>query len=168
MDHAWLDSIARRLAAITPRRGVLHVVAGVALGVVGLGAGQPASAACRDAGARCQRGAQCCSGRCAGKKNKKRCKAAPDQGICTIANDACLTSEEVPCATGVDFDCQCLRTTAGLSFCANKVIVASPRILGCDGDASCAETFGEGARCIRPGLDCGDLPFCAQPCPTPA
>jgi hypothetical protein len=162
MNPSWLESIQRRLAGTPSRRGVL-----AALTAVAAGAARPAAAACLDNGARCKRGAQCCSGRCAGKKGKKRCKAAPVQGICTIADNACFGDQipDVVCGVGAG-QCFCFVTASGQSFCGDPGAGPGPgQDRSCRKDADCGPAFGRGARCIQPLPACGAEPQCMAACP---
>jgi hypothetical protein len=172
MNPVRFDGLLRRLAAPVGRRQAAGLVA-AALGVraadsVDAGAAPQAAAGCRNAGKPCKRGSQCCSGVCAGKKGQKRCKPAPNQGICTIADDDCAVDTFTPCGVAGDSVCRCVKTTAGLPFCADPRAFLEPGGDGCASDAECAELIGGGARCIRTEPECFfGLPTCIRPCPQP-
>jgi hypothetical protein len=150
MDNQRNDVIGLLVRA---RRDVLRLLASSPL--VGLAAvlGQEgAAAACLQFHHKCHHGGQCCSGLCKGRNGRKRCRTAPDQGICTIET---LGTE---CDDGTGTLCFCYRTTRGGAFCAQPILSCDP----CHRDADCPAT----SRCIR-SVPCG-TDVCAQRCPNPA
>jgi hypothetical protein len=124
-DHSHFDRIAKTLAAPASRRRTLR---GLNFGLLGLGLPGGAvgkkrrkrqvrfnALGCVNVGNRCRNAGQCCSGICAGKKGKKRCRAhdtggcRPGEGLCGQAGVSCTTS------TGKDGDCAA--TTGNTGFC---------------------------------------------------
>ena len=166
MNANQFDTLARRLVDRTTRRGVLGGL------VVGALAQAPARVlgvvTCLENGKRCHAGSDCCSGVCKRKRktHKRFCRAAPHQGICTIASDACSFTG-VPCSvsSGSDYDCQCYVTPAGRSFCGSNGCYVMP----CKSDAECASAHGAGSVCWPAGTPCcGGSTGCIPPCPDPA
>ncbi|CAA9581407.1 MAG: hypothetical protein AVDCRST_MAG59-4814 [uncultured Thermomicrobiales bacterium] len=167
MDQDRFDSLARRLAAGATRRDAIQALAVATVGLVAaVPAGTGAAAACREPGAPCRRGGQCCSGLCQGKKGRERCRRVPGQGICTIRNNVCRTNDADKSCGGAGLDsCGCFVTTAGRSFCA---LGALSEVVSCERDRDCAGQFGAGARCVRGGpSDCPDSPVCRPRFPDP-
>ena len=168
MDGNRFDDATRALAAAgtTSRRQALRLLAGSALGgvLVLLGRGE-AAAACQANGTRCKEGKQCCSGRCVRKPgtDKKVCRRAIGQSICTIENDSCGATQKDCAEPGSGDSCLCYVTTRGVSVCASS---ASTRT--CSTDLECAEEFDvPGARCIRCAFNATGR-ACALPCLRPA
>jgi hypothetical protein len=164
MDERRFDDAARWFGRSPTRRGLvarLGVVFGAATAV---GPGQSAAAACRKPGKPCKRDRQCCSGRCTGKKDKKRCRPAPVQGVCTIADNACFADDipEVVCGTSELGQCICFVTVSGEAFCADTLGSGD---IACDNDANCVGALAPGARCIQSAAACGDQRVCKLPCP---
>ena len=130
MTGDWLDTLARALAMMQPRRGLLHVVA-VLLAIWGTAdgrlRGEDAAAkknprkhrqkrkkrrrrrrrnACtlRPSGAECSEGAQCCSGTC----DENTAFPEFDTVCCQAEGAACVIGRDECCQ---DFACHC--TTLG-------------------------------------------------------
>ena len=168
MDGKLFDDATRALAApgAASRRQALRLLVGSALGgaLVLLGRGG-AAAACRANGTGCREGKQCCSGRCARKPgtDKKVCRRAIGQSICTIEDDSCTAATKGCEAPGSGDTCFCYVTTRGVSVCASS---ASTRT--CSTVPECAEMFDvPGARCIRCAFNATGR-ACALPCLRPA
>jgi hypothetical protein len=108
-----------------------------------------------------------------GETNQKFCRAAPDQGICTIEGDFCV-GLETSCADGTGTPCQCLITSRGHSFCAsfNSDVTCVP----CKTNAECEKLIVDGQRVGKKGdrcLQCAACTLsggraCAHTCPNPA
>src|SRR5262245_56375528 len=66
MDGQWFDVLAKNLAGLTTRRGVLKGLTGSAAGgllaLVGLGSAE--ADVCKPTGKECKKDGQCCSGSC--------------------------------------------------------------------------------------------------------
>jgi hypothetical protein len=119
MDPRRFDRLTQTLATARSRRAALTAflaAAGSALGLGVLLAGE-ALADCAADGASCLQSDDCCSGLCKKKRHshKKFCRAALDQGICTIAEDYCGPTTTLACGSP---DCQCARRANGASVCA--------------------------------------------------
>jgi hypothetical protein len=192
MDGDRFDRIVITFGRRVPRRSVLGVLSALAL--TGRGATTVAAQACVADGEPCGKGiaASCCSGVCAGKKDKSKkgaCAAAPidqDQGICTHQNDVCTSFGSPDCqAAGATDSCKCLLTRTGASFCSKNAVYCHVfgDGRGCESDAEC-EVRPEvssnptgfpkgqpGDRCVRCEVNCINHSGgwgCAQKCPNPA
>jgi len=97
--------------------------------------------------------ANCCSGRCIGRKPKpgekdsSRC-AGHDANICKLGQDTCA-GEFIPCPNSSSPFARCVITTGEAPYCAGDVICQK-----CARDGDCSEEFGSGSACIV----CGDCP----------
>jgi hypothetical protein len=167
MDTAQFDRIAVALSRRMPRRSLLSLLA--ALGLGGLVAGDVAADdVCLADGERCGGATDlpCCSGWCKRKpgSRKKVCKAAPDQGTCTVAQNDCGGSG----SCNGDPKCACYVTTRGASFCGAGVGTGlNWDCVVCERDRDCEKVTGKGSRCIPCAATCQPgLNLCAQPCPT--
>jgi hypothetical protein len=174
MDATNFDRLAIAVGQRTTRRIALSLLA--ALGLTAL-VREEAAAVCLAEGARCG-GDQgpCCSGWCKKKGGRKKfCKAAPDQGICTIENDF-WAGNDTSCDDLTGTPCICMMTSRGYAFCAsfNSDVACFP----CRNDADCEKRTGPhpgqpGDRCIDTGVgsvNCADTNnrACAHRCPDPA
>ena len=174
MDAERFDDLTRRLATAASRRRLLKgMAAGLVAGALG-GRGGPAAAqdvcTLKANGERCAGGGECCSGRCVRKRgtNKKFCRRAPGQGICTVANDICVSGTPHCNAAGSATTCLCYVTSRGWSFCGADFDLPED-CFACANDADCEERDGglPGDRCVRCLDNCpltGDR-ACARPCP---
>ncbi len=150
----------RWFAAATSRRDVLHGIAVLAPGLVGLLA-EPAEAGkkrrapqlnefgCVDVGKGCRgKDELCCSGICQGKAPKR---GKRDRSKCVAHNTGgCLPGQETvatPCGTG-GF---CARTTGNAGFC---LMPATGICTNCRKDAECEAALGPGAACVLNPLSC--------------
>ena len=165
MDQDRFDRIAKSLAAPGSRRRVLGGLLGAALGLTGL-VREEVAAACLENGVRCGAGrGRCCSGRCKLKAGTRRkfCKAAPNQGICTIETNTCDSSSGTRhCSPSMD--CICYVTPTGRSFCGSNTCF----VQNCSSNADCVKDHGEGAICWTAGTGCcggdkGCIPACSDP-----
>jgi len=181
MDDIRFDALARRLSATGPRRAALRAVAA---GLVAGGLswrGEPAAAetcTLKPTGERCTSGGECCSGRCKRKKgtNKRFCRQAPGQGICTVADNLCTVGSSDCNSTGTP-QCLCWVAEDGFSFCGAKPPDTVERCFICDSDADCQKRPGAqpGDRCVYcGGTLCTDRPAgntnataCISRCPNP-
>jgi hypothetical protein len=169
-DHRF-DAITLALSAGSPsRRHLLRGVAGGALGAAlarfGLAVEPAAAAKCAGNNKACKRGSQCCSGIC----RKKKCKLAPQQGTCTIRQDACEQGGIGfgPKCNGVA-NCECIVTKTGAAFCRQ---IGEASCIACTNDQDCEVQLAPNAKCIQKrdlcvaspcGPEGGDT-FCAAPC----
>ena len=168
MDRQRFDALLMSLADESlPRRTVLRLV--VAAPLAGLlarvGAGQRATAAsCRQNAKPCDRGNQCCSGVCRGRRDRKKCRPAPGQGTCTILKDTCeIGGQAAACDPELNATCVCFIRPNGAAFCAD------PTTFDCLPCAECPT----GTTCVRArnGL-CVSCPIgtgatetiCVRPC----
>jgi hypothetical protein len=154
MDTEQFDRFVVALSRRTQRRSVLSLF--TALGITGLMGGQVAAQTCLANGARCGRATDptCCSGWCKRKhgSRKRFCKAAPDQGTCTIASNWCAATGSQPCdADGVS--CLCYVSSRGYSVCARY----PEDCYACETDADCEKRPGVG----QPGDHCVQCADCA-------
>jgi hypothetical protein len=179
MDATRFDTLTQGWSTRRSRRTALRLVGVPALGsVLGLLGMSTAGAThepglCLPNGSRCGQtdDPACCSGRCKRKRdtNKKFCRAAPGQGICTIEGDTCLTGSHA-CDAGGTFSCTCYVTTTGRSFCGDN---DSATCVNCQSDRDCEERpeVGQrGDRCVQGPACCPDTGnrLCVHKCPTPA
>jgi hypothetical protein len=176
MDQERFDRLTRRLSRVSSRRVALQSLAGVVLagglarfGLAEANAQDATAARCLGEGKKCKRGNQCCSGLCQGKKDKKRCRRAPGQSICTVRDDICskpLDEEGVDCGVG-SLSCTCMVTAAGHAFCSN----GNQSTVRCATDVECVAAIGAGAACVhqRTGRCNNGEPVnvCHFPCPDP-
>jgi hypothetical protein len=117
MDAVRFDHLAVAVAGRTTRRTALALLSGLGLSALLI---QDAQAVCKDNGSRCQQSNDCCSGRCIRKPgtSRKFCRAAPDQGICTIALDRCGSTTTVCGSARDNSTCYCFLRPNGASVCA--------------------------------------------------
>jgi hypothetical protein len=164
MHNYNFDAWTRLLVSRQPRRRVWRGLAGGALAALLPHFGKPLPAAARETAAKrclkegksCKRGTQCCSGVC----RKKKCRRATGQGLCTIRQDLCRTSQPGP-GCGVDDGggpCFCHVTAAGASFCASAF---ETECFPCAANGDCADVTGPDSACIRTL----GTPFCDDSCP---
>ena len=140
----------------------------------GIGAAMLTRVAAEDAGAcraenqECRTAAQCCSGICRKRGNKKRCRPAEFQGTCRAGQAFCQPG--FGGCNGVDH-CSCAQSLTGELMCAD-VMPCWP----CAQDSDCVELVGPNAICGRPiGSQCANAcvgvagsngTYCARPCGT--
>jgi hypothetical protein len=175
MDAKRFDTLARSLTSVRSRRPVLALLVG--LGLTGLVVADGAAQQCLATGNRCGRAddPECCSGWC--KRNrgsrKKFCRAAPDQGICTIEDNICGAGDTrtTTCNAPDTPICFCYVTSRGFSFCGQADAIVC---VNCTSDADCVKRPGgqAGDRCVpaNPPRCCPDVSegLCAHECPNPA
>jgi hypothetical protein len=205
MEHRRFDQLTKLMAAGGTRRTALRLLGGSALatGLARLGlspaAGAPIGTAddkdanCRGSCAQCERGGQCCSGRCEGGVcqckprgscahdraccsgrcgSDGRCKRAPDPGCGVGGPNPCANptsfcdADESPCG-GENSDCKCVPTLSGGSLCVFS-IRCLPDQTTCQTDVDCRFA---GEVCIPPAatqgcsFQCGgNGNACATPC----
>ncbi len=155
------DFSTRLPAALPSRRDVLRGLIGVGLplgllhaltgGEQRVEAAQPNAFGCLAVGARCKGAGQCCSGVCAKKKGKKRCRAH-DTGGCPAGfypegND--LPTRSCTSATGDPGVCG--TTTGNAGYCG----VGDCRV--CTKDADCRALCGPQAACVQSPVGCSGL-----------
>ena len=173
MDVTTFDRLARTVATTGTRRtalGTLLAAAGTALGLSG---GTAHAQGCLTTGEPCATGAACCSGRCRRRHGKKKCRAADNQGECTVEENICTGSGSIVCGTGDGRGpCFCYVTTRGRSFCGANIRIQSGNC-DCTSDTECEERIGKGAKCVQTtfgfGSDVCNCPDnttgCMAPCP---
>jgi len=160
MDTDRFDRLSRGVAHVLPRRAVAGIFSFGALALPGLVDARKKKRknkkqikrnefGCVNVGNFCKSDDQCCSGICAGKQGKKRCRAH-DSGGCQAGQDLC-GGADVRCTTGTGEAGFCLRTTgnAGYCFASGRCITPS-----CQKDADCQEVCGLQAACIVCEGDC--------------
>jgi len=115
MDPHRFDRLTVAVAHRATRRSALALLSALGLGAL---VSEHALAVCAADGASCLQSDDCCSGLCKKKRHspKKFCRAAPGQGICTIAEDTCGPTVSIECGNP---NCQCARRANGASVCAN-------------------------------------------------
>jgi hypothetical protein len=167
MDATRFDAMTKSWT-LAPRRRVLGGLVGVSLAtglrLAGVREAEANRFGCRDVGAPCQRGRNCCSGRCRGPKGSKTC-SAHHAGICLTSQDTCAQGANGNlCGTkdGGAGICSCFITTGGASFCSGTSVCTD-----CTGDRECEDSHGKGAACVV----CKDCAVgntaCAKRCPNP-
>jgi hypothetical protein len=171
MEAERFDTLARALSTVRSRRPVLALLSALSLTAL---VARDVAAACLANGQRCGGGrGPCCSGRCVRKRDttKKFCRAAANQGICTIESNYCVNTVSATCDVGNFGECLCLVTRRGFSFCAQNLGFDCSN---CTSDAECANRpQGQpGDRCVQAGTKCcadSDVDWlCAHKCPNPA
>ena len=189
-----LDTLLRSLRGAPSRREVLRGLAATGFGIglaasPQLGEGKPKRRkkrkrpkpakpnqyGCLEVSDPCRNATQCCSGICAGKPGRKRCRghhtgscSQQGQGVCTDPNpelQQCITT-----------NCFCLRTTAGSNFCGNWF--GYKACSTCKRDTDCqALGFPVGSACVPvsrghcTAAECASGMVCIAPCgvePPPA
>ncbi len=181
MDGPRFDALARRLSATGSRRAALRALAAslVTFSLDWRIVQADHTPCTRKAnGERCTRGSECCSGRCKRKRgtNKRFCRKAPGQGICTVVENICET-QSVECNTPGTPQCVCFVAEDGFSFCGRNADIVE-RCFICDSDADCEKRDGgqPGDRCVYcGGTLCTNRPVgnindtaCISRCPNPA
>ncbi len=158
MDERRFGAPVLRWISGVSRRALLRGWAGGAL--AGL-TNQATAAGCLQEGEDCRRGRQCCSGLC----KRRRCRRAPDQGICTIRKNTCRDGNGTLCGMSGPAGCFCHVTTRGTSFCGAGLACRAGG--ACTRDSDCDAVFGPGSACVR-GC-CGDTGGggCVARCPNP-
>ena len=158
MDQHRFDTLTRSVSDVLSRRRLLRGLTGTGFGLgvarlPGVAAkkkrkkqkAKPNAFGCLDVGATCKTSEQCCSGICAGKKGKRRCRAH-DTGACGVGqsigfcggeNAGCAIGDGNP--TGV-----CGTTTGNAGFC-----VGGGDCFPCTEDVECKPFCGPGAACVR-------------------
>lgn len=175
MNQNHSDALTRTLGSMPSRREVLRGLAGVGLGLGWLRPpaiadakkkrkhkkrkpkAKPNAYGCLEVGDACTNADQCCSGICAGKKGKKRCRAH-GTGTCNQELPGLCSNVPTVAPCNGSASCFCLSTTANSSFCAQ---LGDRLCADCQKDADC-EALG-----LPPGSAC--LPttgiLCATDCP---
>src|SRR5688500_5311480 len=118
MDAQGFDAFVRLVTAGRSRRAAFRLLTAAFAAGVGVAHVREAAAQCLENGEPCDPKASpngCCSGKCSRKR--KRCKAAPNQGICTIEDNTCAGTPTI-CDDAGSGNCRCFVTTRGFSFCA--------------------------------------------------
>ncbi len=178
MESQTFDALSRWIASRSQsRRTTLSLIAAGLLGVASSRfsdtSGEAAAGGCRAAGRRCRRGRQCCSGRCIGRKDRKRCRgwakpgaqprptpSPPVPGICQQGESLCRDGSAAACGDG----CSCFQAVSGVGFCGRF-----RRGAVCQQDADCvALGLPENAICARsdgPNCEIETATLCAVPCP---
>ena len=116
MDAARFDRLTVTVAHRATRRSALALLS--ALGLGALREDGTAALVCFSNGVSCLQSDDCCSGLCKKKRHShmKFCRAAPGQGICSIAEDYCgSASSTLACGST---ECECARRMNGASVCA--------------------------------------------------
>ena len=178
MDAKRFDSLSRAIGLRRSRRGAFQALASAALGATAIKVSlstEPAEAVqvtaerrfdCTAVGNSCKgNDSQCCSGRCKGKKGKKRKNGgrnrdtsqcvAHDQAECTSGQDTCDTGIAVAC--GFRGRGGCFKTTGNASFCGQIEGPRPPRLNceNCTTDQDCeALGYGSGAACVVCNSEC--------------
>ena len=160
MDDLRFDRFTRRFVLGGLARGVPSAL----LGVGGSGAKQRKKVkrnafGCVDVGRFCRRGGQCCSGICAGKKGRKRCRAH-NADVCRggDANGFCkVGAPDVDCTTATGKTGLCQTTTGKAGFCNWAGECAE-----CTKDEECVAVCGAGAACLV-CAGCPEGTSCASP-----
>jgi hypothetical protein len=170
MDHRQFDHLIRSLTE--SRRTFVAGALVAAAGWLGFAAadakkrkrkkrkkqqpvGTPNAFGCLDVGDRCQSAGQCCSGICAGKQGKKRCRAH-DTGGCPAGHD--VFGDDVPCETSNGIRGRCGTTTGNAGYC-----VGGGDCHPCANDADCRSLCGPNAACVVSPQGCAIGTACVSP-----
>ncbi len=149
MDANEFDRMTRRVSIRFSRR-TLSGLLGVSLaGVAGLTEAKKKKKkkikrngfGCVNVGNSCKNDGQCCSGICAGKKRKRKCRAH-DEGTCQPGQDSCVGTS-VACTTTGGLMGQCAVTTGKAEYCTSSGVC-----FPCTRDSDCVPNFGPGAACF--------------------
>ena len=174
MDPTRFDRLTQMLSTAGSRRVALRALLGGVTAVLGLAGVQRAAAqldcTLTATGARCQSGAECCSGWCKRKRGsrKKSCRLANQQGVCNVENNICGPGS-FPC--GFDDSgntCLCFVTITGRSYCGLGGISADN--CGCTSDKECVTRLNTAAKCVQANPACGcpnSTSACLAACPKP-
>jgi hypothetical protein len=139
------------------------VAAGLVAGGLGWHGAPAAAQTCtlKANGERCMGADECCSGRCKRKRgtNKRFCRKAPGQGICTVVDNVCTASSPNCNSLGTP-QCACYVAEDGFSFCGAIPPDPTARCFICDSDADCEKRPGgkAGDRCVDCSGTCPDNP----------
>jgi hypothetical protein len=148
MDPAHFDRLAITVGQRITRRSALSLV--TALGFTGIrsqGAGAQLGGLVN--GEPCSKGFECASGFCRRKKgtNKRFCRQAKGQGICSTEFNACEAGGNLVCGTATGGgDCNCYVTGSGYSFCG-----VEDTCFACQTNSDCEQRPGvgqKGNRCV--------------------
>ena len=169
MDADRFDRLTVAVAHRATRRSALALAAAAGLSALLV---EEALAACAAIGTRCGRAGDltCCSGRCVRKSgtNKKFCRRAPGQSICTIENNVCVNQPPNCHEIGSPSNCVCWVTSRGFSFCGGNQLTC----FGCETNADCEkrpEVGQPGDRCVQcASCDAVNNRGCVRKCPNPA
>jgi hypothetical protein len=153
VDGVRFDRLVRMVSRVTTRRrSMLALLAGGAIPDLGAAKKHKRrkekikrnSFGCVDVGKFCKNDDQCCSGVCAGKKGKKKCRAH-DTGGCTAEQDACIDPASATCTTSAGYPSGlCTRTTGKASYCTDILFAC----VECTKDADCQQYCGPRAACV--------------------
>jgi hypothetical protein len=157
MDIQRFDAIGRWLAVGNSRRSTLRGLVGSAL-AIGMGrlTLEEAAAACKNAGKKCKKAKECCSGACKGKKGKKTCRCRTVRQSCTGTFSENTCCGELKCATnGAGEPDRCCKVLEDSCSSNSDCCIAGAE---CRGGECC---LGEGVNCLFAGSDacCAGL-FC--------
>jgi hypothetical protein len=166
MDQVRFDRLAITIGQRITRRSALSLLA--ALGLAGLGSkGAGAQQGGLVNGQPCDSGSQCASGFCKRKKgtNKRFCRQARGQGICSIEFNTCEVAGELVCGTTSGGDCTCYVTSRGYSFCGVVDVC-----FACQKNSDCEnrpEVGQAGDRCVVCATCTGNFfgRACVRTCP---
>jgi hypothetical protein len=168
VDIARFDSLIRTASSLLSRRALAGVLAIGALTLPGLADAKKKrkrkkvkrnAFGCVNVGGFCKNDNHCCSGICAGRKDKKRCQAH-DQSTCQagLTSLVCGGESNLSCTTSGSDPGLCLNTTGNAGYC-----FASGDCFACTKDADCEPVCGPGAACIDCAETCAGRggTFCA-------
>ena len=150
MDGARFDRLAVAVGQRITRRATIGLLAALGLTeFASQGAGAQLGGLVN--GQPCTSGDQCVSGRCVRKEGtqKKFCRQAQGQGICSIEFNACEADGELVCGDDGEVggvDCFCTVTSEGYSFCGIE-----DACFACQTDRDCRRRPGVGQagdRCV--------------------
>jgi hypothetical protein len=164
MNQNHVDALARVLSDVASRRCVLRGIAAAGPGLLAARRlefaqakktrnpssrkPKPNAFGCLNVDDACKRAGQCCSGRCEGKKGRRKCRAH-DAGSCRAgAHPGECSGADVVCVTSLGKPGVCATTTGNVGYCL-AFLVCTP----CTTDAECQTTNGDvlgpRAACIR-------------------
>jgi hypothetical protein len=149
MDGRRFDDLTRLFGHGTTRRRVVAAALGLAAIAVDGGVASARRATCRQFGAACTRGAQCCSGRCdtrrqAPRNLRNRCACAVGEARC---NGACIDT-----TSNVDNCGGCGEVCDSLEICVSGACVCDSGLTACDG--VCVDLETDADRCGDCGAAC--------------
>ncbi len=165
MNHHGVTAMTRSLTSIPSRRDVLRGLAGagVGLSVARFPSGaaavkgrkkerkpKPNVFGCLNVGDPCKRADQCCSGICAGRKRRRKCRAHDTGGCRAGSQPISCNGTDIVCTTSTgNPEGVCTTTTGNGGYC-----VYSGACYPCRKDAECQELCGPQGACLL----CNDCP----------
>jgi hypothetical protein len=161
------------LALLVPktRRSLLRAAAATTLATAlghRVSIAAPLPCTLKKTGRRCKKASQCCSGVCTKIQGRKKCRSAPNQGVCSVQQNICGDpADQVQCGL-TNNACTCAVTIDNTSLCAEG---AGTPCFNCSSNEDCENRSGgtPGEVCVTcGGCIVSNSRGCRAPCPNPA